>query len=38
VAGLKPGVQQAAAMLGKVARPKTSTDPLMWSVGMILGF
>jgi putative transport protein len=38
VGGLKPAVEKAAAMLGKIARPSTATDLLTLSVGMILGF
>jgi putative transport protein len=38
VAGLKGAVQEAADMLGRVARPSTATDLLTLSVGMILGF
>ena len=38
VAGLKSGVEQAAALLGKIARPSTATDLLTLAVGMILGF
>jgi putative transport protein len=38
VAGLKSGIQQAAAVLGKIARPSTSTDLLTLALGMILGF
>ena len=38
VAGLKSGVQQAGALLGKIARPSTATDLLTLAVGMILGF
>jgi putative transport protein len=37
VAGLKSGIQQLAAMAGKIARPSTSTDLLTLAVGMILG-
>jgi putative transport protein len=38
VGGVKSAVDHAAALLGKVARPSTVTDLLMWSIGMILGF
>jgi putative transport protein len=38
VGGLKPAVDKAAAVLGKIARPSTSTDLLTLSLGMILGF
>lgn len=38
VGGLKPAVEKAAAMLGRIARPSTSTDLLTLSLGMILGF
>jgi len=38
VAGLKGAVQNAAALLGKIARPSTATDLLTLAVGMILGF
>jgi putative transport protein len=37
VAGLKSGIQQLAALAGKIARPSTSTDLLTLAVGMILG-
>jgi putative transport protein len=37
VAGLKSAVASAADLLGRVARPSTSTDLLTLSVGMILG-
>ncbi len=35
--GLRGAIDQAAAMLGKVARPSTATDLLTLSLGMILG-
>src|SRR5258708_30736640 len=38
VVGLKGAVEEAASMLGRIARPSTSTDLLTLSVGMILGF
>ena len=38
VAGLKGAVQNAAALLGRIARPSTATDLLTLAVGMILGF
>jgi len=38
VVGMKSAVDKAAALLGKVARPSTSTDLLTLSLGMILGF
>ena len=37
VAGMKAGVDNLAALLGRVARPSTSTDLLTLAVGMILG-
>jgi putative transport protein len=37
VGGLKIGVEKMAAMLGRVARPSTSTDLMTLSAGMILG-
>lgn len=37
VAGLKSAVDKLAGMLGKVARPSTTTDLLTLSVGMVLG-
>ena len=37
VAGMKSGVDRMAALLGKIARPSTSTDLLTLSAGMILG-
>ena len=37
VAGLKSAVDKVAGMLGKVARPSTSTDLLTLSAGMVLG-
>ncbi|HET9734764.1 MAG TPA: transporter [Burkholderiales bacterium] len=38
VGGIKSAVDKVAALMGKVARPSTSTDLLTLSVGMILGF
>ena len=38
VGGVKASIDRAAALLGKVARPSTSTDLLTLSLGMILGF
>ena len=38
VAGIKGAVERAAELLGKVARPSTSTDLLTLAIGMILGF
>jgi len=38
VGGVKSAVDKVAAMMGKVARPSTSTDLLTLSLGMILGF
>lgn len=37
VAGLKPAVEKAAAMFGKLARHNSSTDLLTLAIGMILG-
>jgi putative transport protein len=37
VAGMKSGVDKLAALMGKIARPSTSTDLLTLSAGMILG-
>jgi putative transport protein len=37
VAGMKAGVDRMAALLGRIARPSTSTDLLTLSAGMILG-
>jgi putative transport protein len=37
VVGLKAAVDKVAGMLGKVARPSTSTDLLTLSAGMVLG-
>ena len=37
VVGLKAAVDKLAGMLGKVARPSTSTDLLTLSAGMVLG-
>jgi len=37
VTGLKSAVDKAAGLLGKVARPSTSTDLLTLSAGMVLG-
>lgn len=36
--GLRSAIDQATAILGKVARPSTATDLLTLSLGMILGF
>ena len=38
VAGIKSAVNKAAAMIGRIARPSTSTDLLTLALGMILGF
>jgi putative transport protein len=38
VAGMKSAVDKLAALMGKIARPSTSTDLLTLSLGMILGF
>lgn len=38
VTGLKPAIDEAARMLGVVARHNTSTDLVTLSAGMILGF
>lgn len=38
VVGLKPAVEKAGAMFGKIARHNSSTDLLTLSAGMILGF
>jgi putative transport protein len=38
VAGLKGAVDEAGRMLGRIARPSTSTDLLTLAAGMILGF
>ena len=38
VVGLKDAVQEAANLLGRIARPSTATDLLTLSVGMLLGF
>jgi putative transport protein len=38
VGGVKSAVDKVAAVMGKVARPSTSTDLLTLSLGMILGF
>jgi putative transport protein len=38
VGGIKSSVDKVAALMGKVARPSTSTDLLTLSLGMILGF
>lgn len=35
--GLRSAIDQAAALIGKVARPSTATDLLTLSLGMILG-
>ncbi|MGY8562811.1 transporter [Paracidovorax citrulli] len=37
VTGLKSAVDKAAALLGKIARPSSSTDLLTLSLGMVLG-
>jgi putative transport protein len=37
VVGLKGAVQEAGGLLGRIARPSTSTDLLTLAVGMILG-
>jgi putative transport protein len=37
VTGLKSAVDKAAGLLGKIARPSTSTDLLTLSLGMVLG-
>lgn len=37
VTGLKSAVDKAAGLLGKIARPSTSTDLLTLSAGMVLG-
>ena len=38
VGGVKSSIDKAAELLGKIARPSTSTDLLTLSLGMILGF
>jgi len=38
VGGVKPSIDKAAELLGKIARPSTSTDLLTLAGGMILGF
>jgi putative transport protein len=38
VGGIKSSIDKAAELLGKIARPSTSTDLLTLAVGMILGF
>lgn len=38
VIGLKGAIEQAASLLGRLARPSSSTDLLTLSAGMILGF
>jgi len=38
IAGIKSAVDNAAALMGKVARPSTATDLLTLAIGMILGF
>ena len=38
VGGVKSSIDKAAEMLGRIARPSTSTDLLTLAVGMILGF
>jgi putative transport protein len=37
VAGMKSGVDKLAALMGRIARPSTSTDLMTLSIGMILG-
>lgn len=37
VTGLKGAVEKAAGLLGKIARPSTSTDLLTLSAGMVIG-
>jgi putative transport protein len=38
VGGVRSQIDKAAALLGKIARPSTSTDLLTLALGMILGF
>jgi len=38
VGGIKSSIDKAAELLGRIARPSTSTDLLTLSLGMILGF
>ncbi|HEV7476420.1 MAG TPA: transporter [Burkholderiales bacterium] len=38
IGGVKASIDRAGAMLGKIARPSTSTDLLTLALGMILGF
>jgi putative transport protein len=38
VVGLKPAVQRAGEIFGRIARPSTATDLLTLAVGMLLGF
>jgi len=38
VGGVRSSIDKAAALLGKIARPSTSTDLLTLALGMILGF
>jgi putative transport protein len=38
VVGVKSSIDRAAALLGRLARPSTSTDLLTLALGMILGF
>jgi putative transport protein len=38
VGGVKSSIDRAGAMLGKIARPSTSTDLFTLALGMILGF
>jgi len=38
VVGVRSSIDKAAALLGRVARPSTSTDLLTLALGMILGF
>ena len=38
VVGVKSSIDKAAELLGRIARPSTSTDLLTLSIGMVLGF
>jgi putative transport protein len=38
IGGVKSSIERAGALLGKIARPSTSTDLLTLAAGMILGF
>jgi len=38
VGGVKSSIDKAAELLGRIARPSTSTDLLTLSIGMVLGF